>query len=202
MHVAIYQTDERLLFTEIRSGNTEAFGYAFRKYAPRLEAFARKYTSDTKEAEDMVQEAFLKLWERRELLESVSLASFLFMLVRNNCLNYLKHQQVVGTVEQRLPDIEMAERLYMTDFAPDPSSLLMQKELSESVEQIMGELPPKCKEVFLLSRLKGLKNREIAVRLDISEKVVEKHIARALKRFREGLQRYALYLLVFMKLWQ
>lgn len=78
MHVAIYQTDERLLFTEIRGGNTEAFAYAFRKYAPRLEAFARKYTADTTEAEDIVQEAFLKLWERRELLESVSLASFLF----------------------------------------------------------------------------------------------------------------------------
>lgn len=105
-------------------------------------------------------------------------------------------------VEQRLPDREMAERLYATDFEPDPSSVLIHKELSESIEQIMGELPPKCREVFLLSRSKGLKNREIAARLDISEKVVEKHIARALKRFREGLQRYALYLWVLMELWQ
>lgn len=202
MGIKLYQTDERLLFTEIRGGNKEAFEYAFRKYAPRLEAFARKYTEDTSEAEDIVQEAFLKLWERRELLESISLSSFLFMLVRNHSLNFLKHKQVSDAVQQRLPDTETAERLYMKDFVPDPSVCLQQKELSDSIDQIMEELPPKCKEVFLLSRLKGLKNREIAVRLNITEKVVEKHISRALKRFREGLQRYTLLLWVCLRFWE
>ena len=86
----LYLTDDRLLFDKIRGGNAKAFEYAFRKFSPRLEAFAQKYTNDTNEAEDIVQDVFLKLWERRELLDNISLASFLFMMVRNSCLNYLK----------------------------------------------------------------------------------------------------------------
>lgn len=187
------ETDDRLLFEKIRSGDTKAFEYAFRKYAPRLEAFARKYTVDSGEAEDMVQNAFLKLWERRELLESISLSSFLFLLVKNNCLNYLKHCRVAETVEQRLPDAGMAEQLYVIDFVSDPSALLQQKELSASIDRILDELPPKCRETFILSRLNGLKNREIAAQMNITEKVVEKHITRALKRFREGLKHFASY---------
>lgn len=188
MGVQLYGTDDRLLFEKIRSGDTKAFEYTFRTYAPRLEAFARKYTTDTDEAEDIVQNAFLKLWERRELLENISLTSFLFMLIKNSCLNYLKHNQVAGTIEQRIPDINKIEQLYAIDFVSDPSSQLQQKELTESIDQIMNELPPKCKEAFVLSRLNGLKNREIASKMDITEKVVEKHITRALKRFKEGLR--------------
>lgn len=86
----LYLTDDRLLFDKIRGGNAKAFEYAFRKFSPRLEAFAQKYTNDTNEAEDIVQDVFLKLWERRELLDNISLTSFLFMMVRNSCLNYLK----------------------------------------------------------------------------------------------------------------
>ena len=190
----LYLTDDRLLFDKIRGGNAKAFEYAFRKFSPRLEAFAQKYTNDTNEAEDIVQDVFLKLWERRELLDNISLTSFLFMMVRNSCLNHLKHRQIADTVQQRIPDTETAERLYAADFVPDPSSLL--------IDQIMEELPPKCKEAFVLSRLNGLKNREIAEHMAITEKVVEKHITRALKRFRDGLRRYALLLGTLLSLWK
>lgn len=134
----LYLTDDRLLFDKIRGGNAKAFEYAFRKFSPRLEAFAQKYTNDTNEAEDIVQDVFLKLWERRELLDNISLASFLFMMVRNSCLNYLKHRQIADSVQQRIPDTETAERLYAADFVPDPSSLLIQKELSDSIRSDYG----------------------------------------------------------------
>lgn len=136
------------------------------------------------------------------MLDNISLTSFLFMMVRNSCLNHLKHRQIADTVQQRIPDTETAERLYAADFVPDPSSLLIQKELSDSIDQIMEELPPKCKEAFVLSRLNGLKNREIAEHMAITEKVVEKHITRALKRFRDGLRRYALLLGTLLSLWK
>ena len=93
----LYLTDDRLLFDKIRGGNAKAFEYAFRKFSPRLEAFAQKYTNDTNEAEDIVQDVFLKLWERRELLDNISLTSFLFMMVRNSCLNYLIHRHIDDT---------------------------------------------------------------------------------------------------------
>lgn len=202
MYEQLYQTDNHLLFDKIRSGDTKAFEYAFRKFAPRLEAFARKYTSEAVEAEDIVQDIFLKLWERREFLENTSLTSFLFMMVKNSCLNHLKHLQVTESVERRIPETEAAECLYAIDLVPDPSSLLMQKELSDSIDRIMEELPPKCKEVFILSRLKGFKNREIAAQMHITEKVVEKHISRALKRFRAGLEPYTLLLASILSFWK
>lgn len=188
------ETDDRLLFEKIRQGDTRAFERIFRKYAPRLEAFARKYTSDAGEAEDIVQNAFLKLWERKEWLENISLSSFLFLLTKNNCLNYLKHRQITDQVEQRIAQVGSVEQLYVIDFVSDPSTQLQQKELAETIDRIMDELPPKCQEVFRLSRLHGLKNREIASKLNITEKVVEKHITRALKRFSEGLRHFAAYL--------
>ena len=84
-------TDDKYLFEQIKRGDTKAFEMTFRRFPPRLEAFACRYTNDSIEAEDIVQEAFLKLWERRELLENISLSAFLFMLVRNDCLNRAKH---------------------------------------------------------------------------------------------------------------
>ena len=176
--------------------------HIFHKYAKNLCLYARNYLPVEADAEDIVQDVFLKLWERRELLDNISLTSFLFMMVRNSCLNYLKHRQIADTVQQRIPDTETAERLCAADFVPDPSSLLIQKELSDSIDQIMEELPPKCKEAFVLSRLNGLKNREIAEHMAITEKVVEKHITRALKRFRDGLRRYALLLGTLLSLWK
>lgn len=198
MGVQLYETDDCLLFEKIRSGDTGAFEYAFRKYAPRLEAFARKYTTDSTEAEDIVQNVFLKLWERRELLENISLTSFLFMSIKNSCLNYLKHRQIADAVEQRISGNDIVEQLYTIDFVSDPSSLLQEKELTDSINRLMDELPPKCKEAFVLSRLNGLKNREIAAKMDITEKVVEKHITRALKRFREGLRYFTLYVWILI----
>lgn len=120
------------------------------------------------------------------------------MSIKNSCLNYLKHRQVADAVEQRMSGNDMVEQLYMIDFVSDPSSLLQQKELTDSINRLMDELPPKCKEAFVLSRLNGLKNREIAAEMDITEKVVEKHITRALKRFREGLRQFALYVWILI----
>lgn len=190
-------TNDSLLFEQIKGGSQKAFEMAFRKFAPRLEAFAFRYMNDKEESEDIVQEAFLKLWERRELLSNISLSAFLFMLVRNDCLNRVKHQQVTEGVELRLTDAEQIEQLYALDFAEDPDSRMAHKELITLIERIMDELPAKCKEAFTLSRLKGLKNKEIAERMTITEKVVEKHITRALKRFREGLVDYLPTLLIW-----
>ena len=188
--------DDKRLFEQIRRGDTKAFEIAFRKFTPRLEAFAYRYTNDAIEAEDVVQEAFLKLWERRELLDNVSLSAFLFMLVRNDCLNRVKHRQIAEGVEVRLTEMDQVEQLYAIDFAEDPAARLAHQELAEAIERIMRTLPEKCKEAFTLSRLRGLKNREIALQMDITEKVVEKHITRALKRFREGLVGYLPTLLI------
>ena len=176
----LYLTDDRLLFDKIRGGNAKAFEYAFRKFSPRLEAFAQKYTNDTNEAEDIVQDVFLKLWERRELLDNISLTSFLFMMVRNSCLNYLKHRQIADSVQQRIPDAETGRATYTAaDFVPDPSSLLIQKELSDSIGSDYGGTTAQMQGSVRSQPSERLEKPGDSGTYGYYGEVVEKHITRA-----------------------
>lgn len=113
-------------------------------------------------------------------------------MVRNGCLNYLKHQALTSGRQIEAPShIDGAEDLYMSDLAglaASSDSDTLYHELERQIAQVLDTLPPRCREIFTMSRFEGLKNREIADRLDISVKVVEKHIGRALAAFRTHLR--------------
>lgn len=169
---------------EIKKGNNQAFEYLFKAYYPRLRGYAIRFMEDEEIARDIIQECFLRFWEKRELLSAVSVTSLLFSMVRNGCLNYLKHLAIVEKHQMEyLASIDGEERLYYTDFALDPEYQLLYEELQEQINIVIGQLPDRSREVFLMSRFKGLKNREIAEKLQISTTAVEKHIAKALKCF-------------------
>ena len=132
----------------------------------------------------MIQESFLEFWEKRDLIEAVSISSLLFAIVRNACLNHLKHLQLVE--QHSLDQLTSAggqEELYYADFNLNPEYSLLYKELQEQINIVINDLPVRCREVFLMSRFKKMKNREIADALHISTTAVEKHIAKALARF-------------------
>ncbi len=133
---------------------------------------------------DILQESFLNFWEKRFYLNNVSLSSLLFAMVRNACLNYLKHLQIVEQYNlDYLEKVGGEEGLYYADFNLDPEYSLLYKELQEQITLVINSLPPRCREVFLLSRIKKMKNKEISEALHISSTAVEKHIARALSYF-------------------
>lgn len=177
-------TNEQILLKEIQKANEQAFGFLFKSYYPRLKGYASRFVRDEEVVRDIIQESFLKFWEKRDIIEAVSISSLLFAMVRNACVNYLKHLQVV---EQHnvdyLATIEGHEVLYHLDFNLSPEHELLYKELQEQIKIVMDSLPPRCREVFLLSRLNKMKNREIADKLNVSTTAVEKHIAKALTKF-------------------
>lgn len=176
--------DEHILLNALMEGNNEALEFLFKTYYPRLQGYALRYISDRDVVKDIIQECFIKLWERHKSIQSVSIQSFLFIMVRNSCLNYIKHISVVNKYQiEYLADIKGEERLYHTDFLSDAEYPLLYDELKTEIRQVIDELPERCREVFLMSRFEGLKNREIAEKLKISSTAVEKHIARALKDF-------------------
>lgn len=118
------------------------------------------------------------------MLSAVSVTSLLFAMVRNGCLNYLKHLSIVEKHQiEYLASIDGEERLYYADFTLDAEHKLLYDELQEQINLVIGQLPERSREIFLMSRFKGLKNREIADKLQISTTAVEKHIAKALKSF-------------------
>lgn len=176
--------DETVLLDEIKRGDGQAFHCLFSRYYRRLLGYASRFVDDYMVAEDLVQDSFARLWEKREMLESVSLSSLLFTIVRNNCINHLKRQALVDIHSvDWLENLDGEERLYNLDFCPDVEMTLLYKELMAQIPQVLELLPPRSREIFLMSRRQGLKNREIAERLAISTTAVEKHIKRALEAF-------------------
>lgn len=157
-------------------------------YIP-LYNYANRFVSDTEVAKDIVQETFLTLWENRTEIKSVkNLKNYLFKSIKNRCLNYFKHLQVEDNHQDNayywLKGIELA--------APDRYNNVFEyldnEDLKSRVSKILDGLPEERKKIFMLSRFHGLKNQEIADKLNISVRTVDTQIYRAMKVFKEQLK--------------
>jgi RNA polymerase sigma-70 factor (ECF subfamily) len=156
-----------------------------------LVLFANKFIGDMQVSRDLVQDAFFMLWEKADQLEiKQSPKAYLYQAVKNSCLNYQRHLQIKNTAEAQIGNkiAELEQAIYMDTESPYFS--LLEKELEEKINEVIERMPEKCKEVFKLSRFENMKNREIAEHLDISVKMVEKHISKALVILRRDLADY------------
>lgn len=172
------------LFDRIKSGDQKALETLFSIYFPRLNDFARNVVKDDVISQDIVQEVFVKIWEKRSEIEPINLEAYLFKLVRNRCIDYIKYVKVVNNRMQEIQLSSKYEELYRIDFVGDEPYVLIEQELKQKIEKTIESLPDRCREVFILSRMKGLKNKEIAEKLGINIKNVERHLTRALQTFR------------------
>ena len=159
------------------------------KYSDRLYNFAFRFVSDEHTAQDIVHEAYGTLWEKFEGKESDAWQALLFRIVRNRSIDTLRHQSSLRIVSLTDSFRNVCdEGLYQMDFAVNDSDRkTIYDELTANIHSIMGKLPDRCREVFMMSRFQNMKNREIAAALKISEKAVEKHIHKALTVFRKEL---------------
>lgn len=161
----------------------------FKTHYKALCSYAYSYLKDPADAEEVVQNAFVAFWEKRSTLQiTASAKSYLFAMVRNACLNNLKHEKI----KQRYAGAAaLAEEGY------DPvSATIHSDELSEKIRSAIDTLPEQCRLVFKLSRFEELKYQEIATELNISVKTVENHMGKALKLMREQLKEFLPALLV------
>ena len=179
--------------------STEAFEQLFFEYQPRLVRFAVHYL-DEETAEDIVQNSFLKIWEKREDLKQDNIQALLFQMVRNECLNELKHRTITSTESlDGLMEVEGSEQLYWQDFAPEADAVLIGEELQQQIDEVLTHVSDKSREIFMMSRQQELKPKEIAEQLGITRQAVEKHINAALDALRTYLPKNLLPLVAF---WQ
>ena len=159
------------------------------KYSDRLYNFAFRFVSDEHTAQDIVHEAYGTLWEKFEGKESDAWQALLFRIVRNRSIDTLRHWSSLRIVSLTDSFRNVCdEGLYQMDFAVNDSDRkTIYDELTANIHSIMGKLPDRCREVFMMSRFQNMKNKEIAAALKISEKAVEKHIHKALTVFRKEL---------------
>jgi RNA polymerase sigma-70 factor, ECF subfamily len=170
-------TDERELLSRLKAGDQAAFDAIFRAHYPHLVGFAQGLLHDRSAAEDAAQEVMLELWRRQsDVAITESLRAYLLRSTRNRALNQLRHANVQKRAEPHL----MGEDSVNATGAGE----LVAGELKDAIVAAIAELPPGCREVFEMSRGRGLRYAEIATTLGISVKTVESQMGKALRHLR------------------
>jgi len=168
---------------DLQSGQIEAFESVFRKYYAPLVVFARKYVDDYDTARDIVQDLFVKFYEKRaEINVEISLKSYLYRSVYNSCINYLNNASMRV---RHAKTMESTNEIYN-----DLEDEIIAIDLQYKIYNIIDKLPNKCRKIFKMNRFEGLSNDEIAQSLNLSKRTVETQISKALKILRNKLAAY------------
>lgn len=156
----------------------QAFEQLFKTHFKALHAYANVILKDEDDAEEIVQNMFLKFWEKRDLLNvQTSLKAYLYKCVYHDSLNFLKHQHIKTKYQDFAIHTMNAEH-------PPASSKVEMTELENSIGLALNELPEQCRTIFQMSRFEELKYREIADRLGLSVKTIENQMGKALRILR------------------
>ena len=151
------------------------FSTQFHTYYRPLCLYALRLLDNTDEAEDVVQDTFAALWEKRDTLQQIaSIKSYLYTAVRNNCLMKLRTKKEFDSVE---------ELQLMDEYTPE--EVIARAELEAKLWKMIDELPERQREIFLMAKRDGMAYREIAEETGLSVKTVENHVTRALKSLRQ-----------------
>ena len=195
MCMVLDYSEDRELLTLLRRGEISAFVDIYTTYYDALLNYADRLLNDVETARDVVQQVFYKIWENRDALSiSLSDKAYLFKSVYHGCLNKLAHQKNIQKYEQE----QLSDFYFSTVIqSPEAEEVLWKSDIEEAIREAMAVLPEKCREVFVLSKIEGLKNREISEKLGISEKTVERHMSIALSKLREELNWLLQFILFF-----
>lgn len=177
----------------LKKGDLIAFNEIYKRFQGLLYIYACKIVKNNDDAEDIVQEVFLYLWDKRLTITiNNSISVYLYKAVQYKFMNLLDHKKVRSDYNESLSQfIDQGE--FITDFH------IRQKEFSKIIEQEIAGLPDKMRQIFELSRKANLSRKEIAEKLNLSEKTVKNQITNALKILRSRLTLFAFLLLLLNK---
>ncbi|PCJ91967.1 MAG: RNA polymerase sigma-70 factor [Flavobacteriaceae bacterium] len=169
--------DNTVLIKQLKKGNEKAYSHLLNCYHHRLCVYADSLINDKDVAEDIVQNVFVRIWEKRNNLKTdFSIKSFLYKSVFNEFIDQNRKRKSVTALEKKY--IDALDSIVKEDNAAlEKLFLMVQKEIQT--------LPPKCRMIFLLSKKEGLSNIEIAEHLDLSIKTIESHITKAFSILRK-----------------
>ena len=188
--LVIHGITEKELINRLINGDQTAFELLFHAYYPGLVVYASQFTFDRDEAEEIVQDFFVRCWQKHQSIQPLeSLRNYFFSSVKNRSINYLKHKKIEEYYIKHLGGISENHLVYNQD-------LYSATELQEKIKNSIALLPERCREIFTMSRIKGLKNDEIALKLNLSKRTVETQISNALKILRVELKEYSGLLII------
>jgi len=185
-------SDDSILVDGIRQDEKNAFKSLYDRYSKKIYFFSLKYLGNNIEAEELVQSVFINIWENRKTLDpGNSVKSYIYKAAVNYIYNYLKKK----AIRTRYFESEFAKGEIHSNTTYEQVFL---HDLERSIDSIIETLPSQQQKVFQLSRYEGLTHKEIARKLDLSERTVENQIYRSLKIIKNTLRRGMLLLLLFI----
>ena len=177
-------TDEQLVIL-LKKGDQQAFTEIYNRYAESLAGFAASKLYNLNDAKDILHDVFVKLWENRDGLYIASnLQSYLFTIIRHRIIDKIRKnitREEYASVRQSLTAV----------YEQTIDKQVEAKELQQTIEKSLDQLPPRVKEIYKLSRDKGLSNHEIAEKLNLSEQTIKNQLSVALKHLRKSLTGFA-----------
>jgi RNA polymerase sigma-70 factor, ECF subfamily len=175
-------SDDKQLVSRLRIGDKRAFEEIFRKYSEKIYYFAIRYYNSAEDAENIVQDVFIKLWDEREgVKEELSLNNYIYTIAKNHLFNI--HRKKIN---------EKAYRSYIVDHLVQSANLeneLIYADLKAGVDKIIDELPAQRKKVFLMGNMEGFSNKEMASVLNLSVRTIEVHKSLAIQTIRKALKK-------------
>ncbi|MDD4116428.1 MAG: RNA polymerase sigma-70 factor [Massilibacteroides sp.] len=173
------------LLSDLKNDNQNSFSFLFNTYYKDLVLFCGNYIDDLSTCEDIVQSVFVKLWaDRHKLTIETSIKSYLLKAVKNSCFDEYRHKQIVKKHEAQ----------FLEDENYDTENYILYSDLHTHLDKALNKIPAPYREVFELNRFKGVKYKEIAKTLNVSERTVEVRISKALEFLRKYLEEFLLIL--------
>jgi RNA polymerase sigma-70 factor (ECF subfamily) len=175
-------TNENELLARVTEGDQQAFGIIFHHYRRKIYSYAFHLSGDSAQADELVQEVFLRIWLHRDKLPHIlRFDNYLFTIARNQVFDMLKKLAKESDLRRQMAEI----------LDPDAHSVedqLLSRETELRLQRALDQLPPRQRLIFTLSRHQGMKHEEIANQLQISRHTVKTHLVQALKTLRHVLQ--------------
>jgi RNA polymerase sigma-70 factor (family 1) len=179
----------------VKTGVKEAFQELFERYGSRIYQFSYSYLRNREDSEELVQDVFLKIWEKRESLDrSKNIKAFIFKIAVNSLYDLIRRKNI----EKAYKDFAVANFVQPTDHTWHQ---VIFDEMLENLDRLVKQMPPERQRVFKLSREEGLTSDEIARKLNLSKRTVENQLFRAVAFLKKNYTTESLFAMLFLSLW-
>lgn len=187
------------LTSKNRDFSYREFETLYKKSFAKAVYYSKQYIGDNNQAQEIVQESFINLWEKRNKIDVINgnPEYYLLTIVRNLSLNYLRNR---SRDTQRTSNISIDDNINMMLLSHEPDDLVLCSELSKAIKSTISSMSQKIRDVYILSRDFEMSNNQISEKLNISVKTVEYRLSKALALFRKNLIRFMTIMLSFIVL--
>lgn len=163
-----------------------SFEHVYISHFAKMKRFAKEYVILDEDAENIVHDVFVELWERWDIFSSqTNMFAYLFIAVKNRCIDFLRHRSTIQKAESELSEEHiLSMRMNLNSLDAFQANLFTSEDIENIIKKAIDSLPEKCREIFIKNKIEGKKQKEIAEELNISINTIESQMAIAYKKLR------------------